>query len=66
MDTTEFGLQLDECTLPGNESLLPTHFHFIKEECLVQDPLFARQLETDSKASLFHIVKHDFACATDG
>lgn len=33
--TTEFGLQLDESTLPGNESLLLAYVRFVKVESLV-------------------------------
>lgn len=76
--TTEFGLQLDESTLPGNESLLLAYVRFVKDESLVQELLFARQLETDTKGeSVFRVVENFFkekdipltnilACATDG
>ena len=47
--TTEFSLQLDESTLPGNESLLLTYVRFIKDRSLCQELLFARLLETDTK-----------------
>ena len=53
--TTEFALQLDESTLPGNESLLLAYVRFVKDESLVQELLFARQLERDTKGeSIFH------------
>ena len=76
--TTEFSLQLDESTLPGNESLLLAYVCFVKDESLVQELLFARQLETDTKGeSIFRVVDDFFkekdialsnilACATDG
>lgn len=76
--TTEFSLQLDESTLPGNESLLLAYVRFVKDESLVQELLFARQLETDTKGeSIFRVVDDFFkekdiplsnilACATDG
>ena len=76
--TTEFSLQLDDSTLPGNESLLLAYVRFIKDEKLVQELLFARQLKTDTKGeSVFHVVENFFkekniplsnilACATDG
>ena len=76
--TTEFSLQLDESTLPGNESLLLAYVRFIKDEKLVQELLFARQLKTDTKGeSVFNVVENFFkekniplsnilACATDG
>ena len=55
---TEFSLQLDESTLPGNESLLLTYVCFVKDEKLVQELLFTRQLETDTKGeSVFNVVK---------
>nr|XP_053631809.1 uncharacterized protein LOC128688121 [Cherax quadricarinatus] len=40
LKTTEFGLQLDEPTLPGNESLLLAYVRFVRDENLVQDLLF--------------------------
>ncbi|XP_040575992.1 protein FAM200C-like [Lepeophtheirus salmonis] len=75
---TEFSLQLDESTLPGNESLLLAYVRFVKDEKLVQELLFARQLITNTKGELvFDIVDNFFkekkipltnilACATDG
>uniref|UniRef100_A0A5S6QD77 DUF4371 domain-containing protein n=1 Tax=Trichuris muris TaxID=70415 RepID=A0A5S6QD77_TRIMR len=75
---TEFVLQLDESTLPGNEALLLAYVHFIKDEQLTQEFLFARELSTDTKGeSIFRIVGHFFkqkaiplknmiAVATDG
>ena len=47
--TTEFSLQLDESTLPGNESLLLAYVRFIRGGSLCQELLFARILETDTK-----------------
>ncbi|XP_066965478.1 protein FAM200C-like [Macrobrachium rosenbergii] len=74
--TTEFSLQLDESTLPGNESLLLAYVRFVKDESLVQELLFARQLETDTKGeSVFRVdffkakdipLSNILACATDG
>uniref|UniRef100_A0A5S6Q1I9 SCAN box domain-containing protein n=1 Tax=Trichuris muris TaxID=70415 RepID=A0A5S6Q1I9_TRIMR len=46
---TEFALQLDESTLPGNEAVLLAYVRFIKEERLVQELLFAKELLTDTK-----------------
>jgi hypothetical protein len=43
--TTDFTLQLDESTLPGNESLLLAYVRFIKVDSLVQELLFARLLD---------------------
>ena len=46
--TTEFSLQLNESTLPGNESLFLAYVRFIKGGSLCQELLFARVLETDT------------------
>ena len=60
LTTTEFSL-LDESTLPGNESLLFANVRFIKNERLVQEHLFAWQLETDTKGeSVFYVVENFF------
>ena len=76
--TTEFSLQIDESTLPGNEALLLAYVRFIQEGKLVEEMLFARPLVTDSKGeSIFKVVEYFFqekeiplsniiACATDG
>ena len=76
--TTEFRLQLDESTLPGNESLLLAYVRFIKGGSLCQELLFARLLETDTKGeSVYRAVEDYFqkksipltniiSCATDG
>ncbi|KAG8236678.1 hypothetical protein J437_LFUL017069 [Ladona fulva] len=59
--TTEFALQLDESTLPGNESVLLAYVRFIKDENLSQELLFTRRLETDTKGeSIFRIVEQFF------
>jgi hypothetical protein len=59
--TTEFSLQLDESTLPGNESLLLAYVRFIKDECLAQEMLFARQLETDTYGNQYYILLISFS-----
>ena len=76
--TTEFALQFDESTLPGNEALLLAYVRFIKDESLANEFLFARQLETDTKGeSIFRVVEqfirekkipvtNILACATEG
>ena len=76
--TTEFSLQLDESTLPGNESLLLAYVRFIKGGSLCQELSFARLLETDTKGeSVYRAVKdylqkksipltNIILCATDG
>ena len=76
--TTEFSLQIDESTLPGNEALLLAYVGFIQEGKLVEEMLFARRLVTYSKGeSIFKVVESFFqekeiplrniiGCATDG
>ena len=78
MLTTEFSLQQDESTLPGNESPLLAYVRFIKGGSLCQELLFARLLETDTKGeSVYRAVEDYFqkksiprtniiSCATDG
>ena len=58
--TTEFSLQLDESTLPGNESLLLAYVHFIKGGSLCQELLFAHLLETDTKGESVYWAVEDF------
>ena len=58
--TTEFSLQLDESTLPGNESLLLAYVHFIKVGSLCQELLFARLLETDTKGESVYRAVEDY------
>ena len=58
--TTEFSLQLDESTLPGNESLLLAYIRFIKGGSLCQELLFARLLETDTKGGSVYRAVEDF------
>ena len=79
LKTTEFSLQIDESTLPGNEALLLAYVRFIHEEIMVEEMLFvARRLVTDTKGeSIYKVVENFFqekeipmnniiACATDG
>ena len=75
---TKFSLQLDESTLRDNEALLLCYVRFIRGSELVEEMLFARPLETDTKGeSIFRVVETFFrekgipleniiACATDG
>ena len=58
--TTEFSLQLDEFTLPGNESLLLAYIRFIKGGSLCQELLFARLLETDTKGESVYRAVEDY------
>ncbi|KFD53955.1 hypothetical protein M514_05222 [Trichuris suis] len=62
LQTLRFSLQLDESCLPGNEALLLAYVRFIKDEKLVQELLFAKEMETDTKGeSTFIILKEYFA-----
>ncbi|GBP24961.1 Protein ZBED8 [Eumeta japonica] len=49
LKTSKFSIQLDESTLPTNETLLLSYVRFIKDEKICQELLFARNLETDTK-----------------
>ena len=78
LKTTEFSLQIDVSTLPGNEALLLAYVRFIHEEIMVEEMLFARPLVTDTKGeSIYKVVENFFqekeipmyniiACATVG
>ncbi|KFD58936.1 hypothetical protein M513_00099 [Trichuris suis] len=62
LKTTQFSLQLDESILPGNEALLLAYVRFIKDEQMVQELLFAKELITDTKGeSTFRVLKEFFA-----
>jgi hypothetical protein len=54
--TTDFALQLDESTLPGNEALLLACARFRKDESLVQELLFARLLDIHTKGESLQTV----------
>ena len=61
LKTTEFSLQIDESTMPGNEALVLAYVRFIQEDNLVEEMLFARPLLTDSKCeSIFKILDNFF------
>ena len=78
LETTHFSIQLDESTLRDNEALLLCYVRFIRGNCFVDEMLFARSLQTDTKGeSTFRVVETFFtdkeipmaniiACATDG
>ncbi|KFD58167.1 hypothetical protein M513_00930 [Trichuris suis] len=65
LKNAEFALQLDESTLPGNEVVLLAYMRFIKQERLVQELLFAKELLTDTKEKQLPF-KNIFAVSTDG
>ncbi|GFT49155.1 SCAN domain-containing protein 3 [Trichonephila clavipes] len=61
LQTTHFSLQLEESTLPGNETLLLAYFRFIMEQEHHKEMLFARTLTTDTKSeSIFNVLKEYF------
>ena len=78
LKTTEFSLQLDESTLPHKKLLLLAYVCYVKDENLVEEFLFAKELETHMTGeSIFKLVVGFFKekeipltniipCATDG
>ena len=79
LKTTEFILQLDESTLPDKKSLLNlAYVCFVKDENLMEEFLFAKELETHTTSeSVFQLIVGFFnkkeillinmvSCATDG
>jgi hypothetical protein len=61
LKTTNFSLQLDESSLPNNESLLLAYVRFIKYEKICQELLLVKKLETDTKGkSIFDILENYF------
>ncbi|GFX78482.1 protein ZBED8 [Trichonephila clavipes] len=61
LQTTHFSLQLDESTLPGNESLLLACVRFIMDQEHHEEMFFARTSTTDSKGeSIFNVLKENF------
>ena len=60
LKTTQFSLQLDESTLPDNQSLLLAYVRFLKEEKICQEMLFAKKLITDTKGESVFLVLKDF------
>ncbi|KAL0859501.1 hypothetical protein ABMA27_010658 [Loxostege sticticalis] len=61
LQKTQFSIQLDESTLPGNEALLLAYVRFIMEEEIHEELLFARTLETDTKGeSIFNVLSNFF------
>ncbi|KFD61283.1 hypothetical protein M514_26531 [Trichuris suis] len=75
---SEFSLQVVESTLPGNEAVLLAYVRFIREEHFVEELLFSKELETDTRGeSIFQVAQEFFsekgiplqniiAVATDG
>ncbi|GFW02256.1 SCAN domain-containing protein 3 [Trichonephila clavipes] len=61
LQTARFSLQLDESTLPGNETLLLAYFRYIMEQEHPKEMVSARTLATDTKGeSLFNVLKEYF------
>ncbi|GBP08911.1 SCAN domain-containing protein 3 [Eumeta japonica] len=57
LQTTNFSIQLEESTLPGNEALLLAFVRFVMGEEIHEELLFAKTLTTDTKV---------ISVATDG
>ena len=79
LKSTEFSLQLDETTLRDNEALLLAYVRYINTSHeVIEEFLFAEQLEVDTKGSTVYKTVEQFfkhkgiplsniiACATDG
>ena len=78
LKSTDFSLQLNELTLPGNESLLLDYVRFVHKEVLCEELAIAISLNTETRGkTIFQEVKTYFetnaipltnviACATDG
>ncbi|KFM72594.1 SCAN domain-containing protein 3, partial [Stegodyphus mimosarum] len=60
LQTSQFSIQLDECTLPTNEALLLLYVRFIKDEKICQEMLFASNLETDTKGETIFDTPYSF------
>ncbi|KAI6648674.1 hypothetical protein LOD99_7901 [Oopsacas minuta] len=60
LKTTEFSLQIDESTLPGNEALLFAYVRYILEGIMFEEMLFARPLVTDTKGESIYKVMENF------
>ncbi|KAF2360367.1 hypothetical protein FHG87_008875 [Trinorchestia longiramus] len=59
----QFGVQLDESTLPNNEALLSGYVRFIKSSAVVQELLFAKELETDTRVEF--LQENKFCALSD-
>uniref|UniRef100_A0A5S6Q7E4 DUF4371 domain-containing protein n=1 Tax=Trichuris muris TaxID=70415 RepID=A0A5S6Q7E4_TRIMR len=58
----EFPLQVDESTLPGNEAVLLGYVRFIREERFVEELLFSKEFETNTRGeSIFQVVQEFFS-----
>ncbi|CAH2002910.1 unnamed protein product [Acanthoscelides obtectus] len=61
LQTTHSSIQLDESTLLDNAALLLAYVHFIMNQEIYEELLFARTLITDTKGeSIFHVLKDYF------
>ena len=60
LKTCQISLQLDESTIPDNQSLLLAYVQFIREEKICQEMLFAKKLITDTKGESVFRVLEDF------
>uniref|UniRef100_UPI00358FF319 protein FAM200C-like n=1 Tax=Myxine glutinosa TaxID=7769 RepID=UPI00358FF319 len=76
--STHFAIQLDESTLRDSEALLLCYVRFIRDQEMVEEMLFVRSLQADTKgSSIFQTLEkyltdknipmaNILACATDG
>ncbi|XP_077302796.1 protein FAM200C-like [Arctopsyche grandis] len=61
LQSNEFSLQLDESTLRDNESLLLAYVRFVKNEEIIEEMLFSKLLNTDTKgSSVFETLENFF------
>ena len=58
---TEFSLELDESTLPGNESLPLGYVCFVRDKVLLKELAMAQSLDVDTRGeTVFQTVKTYF------
>ena len=57
-----FSIQLDESTLPDNQSLLLVYVRFIKDQKICEELLFARTLTTDTRGESIFKILEGFLC----
>jgi hypothetical protein len=61
LQMTHFSIQLDESTLPGNEALILAYVHYVMNQEIHEELLFARTLTTDTKGeSIFNVLRDYF------
>jgi hypothetical protein len=60
LQTTFFFVQLDKSTLPSNEALLLAYVHFIINQEICEELLFAVTLKTDTKGMTIFNALQDY------